>query len=241
MKNLPFFTCASGARCCQARSLLSKELPASAGRAATSAASLSPALRSTNKRGRDEVEHRRPALLNGLEENTDHRSEAAVPLETTTKYHTMVAAIVGANCAGSTARNSPAAMPCCSTLEDAQRDGPDVSLHNVRQTRRAFPSRAHHLALEKAARSSAIRRPSRSVPARRAGCVHRHLRRNRARDQCARLQSLEELVEHRRVQFVLAAEVVIEQRLVDASGGGDGVHPRTGQAVFGEFQPGRRP
>ena len=45
----------------------------------------------------------------------------------------------------------------------------------------------------------------------------------------------EKVIEHRAVQRFLVAKVVIEQRLVDPGGGGDGVHARARQAFLGEF------
>ena len=43
--------------------------------------------------------------------------------------------------------------------------------------------------------------------------------------------------QHRQIERVLVAEIVIDQLLVDAGAGGDFVDPRAGQAVFRKFPP----
>ncbi len=46
----------------------------------------------------------------------------------------------------------------------------------------------------------------------------------------------EETLQRRAVQRLLVVEVVIEQRLVDAGGFGDGIDARAGQAFLGELR-----
>ena len=48
-------------------------------------------------------------------------------------------------------------------------------------------------------------------------------------------QADEKIIEHRAVQRFFVAKVVVEQRLVDAGGGCDGVHARPGNAFLGKF------
>ena len=46
--------------------------------------------------------------------------------------------------------------------------------------------------------------------------------------------------QHRQIERVLVAEIMIDQLLVDAGALGDFVDPRAGKAVAGEFAPRRR-
>jgi len=48
-------------------------------------------------------------------------------------------------------------------------------------------------------------------------------------------ERLKELVQHRTVQGVLVAEIVIKQGLIDARQLGDGIHTCTGQSFVGEL------
>ena len=141
---------------------------------------------------------------------------------------------VGTNCAGSTGRNSPLSTPSCSSAEHAHADRQHVLGKNAVQVRLAAAAGAHQLAHEDA---RMMRRRGNGIEVL-AGVVQKAFARGPGRSQtsmmrwCRGAKKFSSVAPYKRF---LVVKVVVEQRLVDAGGFGDGVDARAGQAFLGEL------
>ena len=186
MKNLPFFTCASRAPL-PARACWSREGACqSSGRPRRDLGSqLESGVAIDEQCGRDEVEHRRPALPNGLWASTDRPGEAGEPPARPRSTRRWSPPWSARTVPGSTARNSPRRDALPQTLparaaRSAGCTGPQCGTDAASPRVPRSSSRPGT-----AGRSKATRRPSRNGPARRAGRVRRRWRLNRGPGRCA--------------------------------------------------------
>ena len=133
--------------------------------------------------------------------------------------------------------------PLAQHLAQADEDGLKVALDQLIEMRRTALARPHHFALHQPG-IDPVRRDEIEI---RARVGHNFLARRQVaveRAEHVRLQSGESAVEHRAVQRFFVFEVVVQQRLVDASFARDFLGAGTRDVVVGEllrrrFQDGR--
>src|SRR5690242_2884153 len=122
-------------------------------------------------------------------------------------------------------------------LIDSNKDGLDVSLDELVDVLRFALPRPHHLALHQA-RIESIRGDEIEIG---SGVSHDLFSRRKGTVEYLEdriFESGESVFEHGAVQRFLIFKVVVEQSLVDARFAGDGIGPRSGNAVLGKLAGG---